>query len=161
MENYWQRRKYGLYISARKDINALTLIVISLIWPLMSYFIMISITDMFISMTTLLQLQIKAFWNKVILVLQSLISRDVSASGPLFEYCIEHVIIALLYVLFIFSTRIFCRSILGFATDCLCGVWYRGLTTCLLHVGPLFWGKKEMTVRFKFDIMKYTLFHCF
>ena len=58
MENYWQRRKYGLYISARKDINALTLIVILLIWPLMSYFIMISITDMLISMTTLLQLQI-------------------------------------------------------------------------------------------------------
>ena len=26
----------------------------------------------------------------------------------------------------------------GFATDCLCDVWCRGLTTCLLHVGPPF-----------------------
>ena len=24
----------------------------------------------------------------------------------------------------------------GFATDCPCGVWCRGLTTCLLYVGP-------------------------
>ena len=26
----------------------------------------------------------------------------------------------------------------GFATDCPCGVWCRGLTICLLHVGPPF-----------------------
>ena len=26
----------------------------------------------------------------------------------------------------------------GFATDCPCGVWCRGLTACLLHVGPPF-----------------------
>ena len=25
-----------------------------------------------------------------------------------------------------------------FATDCPCGVWCRGLTTCILHVGPPF-----------------------
>ena len=34
-----------------------------------------------------------------------------------------------------------CRGIdvvLGFATDCPCGVWCRGLTTCLLHVDPPF-----------------------
>ena len=37
-----------------------------------------------------------------------------------------------------FYIRIFCREVPGFATDCPCGVWYRGLTTCLLYVGPLF-----------------------
>ena len=33
---------------------------------------------------------------------------------------------------------IFCRRVSGFATDCPCDVWCRGLTTCLLHVGPPF-----------------------
>ena len=37
-----------------------------------------------------------------------------------------------------YSTWIFCRGVSGFATDCPCGVWCRGLTTCLLHVGPPF-----------------------
>ena len=44
----------------------------------------------------------------------------------------------LLYVMFTFPTRIFYRGVSGFATDCPCGVWCRGLTTCLLYVGPLF-----------------------
>ena len=35
-----------------------------------------------------------------------------------------------------FPSRIFCRRVPGFATDCPCGVWCRGLTTCLLYVGP-------------------------
>ena len=39
---------------------------------------------------------------------------------------------------FTFHTRIFYRGVPGFATDCPCGVWCRGLTTCLLYVGPLF-----------------------
>ena len=47
----------------------------------------------------------------------------------------------LLYVMFWFSTSIFYRRVPGFATDCPCGVWCRGLTTCLLYVGPRF-GKK-------------------
>ena len=38
----------------------------------------------------------------------------------------------------IYWTRIFYRGVSGFATDCPCGVWCRGLTTCLLYVGPLF-----------------------
>ena len=37
-----------------------------------------------------------------------------------------------------YSTWIFCRGVPGFATDCPCDVWCRGLTTCLLHVGPTF-----------------------
>ena len=40
--------------------------------------------------------------------------------------------------LFTFPTRIFYRGVPGFATDCPCGVWCRGLTTCPLYVGPLF-----------------------
>ena len=36
------------------------------------------------------------------------------------------------------STLIFCRGVSGFATGCPCDVWCRGLTTCLLYVGPPF-----------------------
>ena len=54
------------------------------------------------------------------------------------EYWIEQVSIGPPYVASIFSTGIFYRRVSGFATDCPCGVWGRGLTTCLLYVGPLF-----------------------
>ena len=37
-----------------------------------------------------------------------------------------------------YSTRIFYKDVSGFATDCPCGVWCLGLTTCLLYVCPLF-----------------------
>ena len=43
-----------------------------------------------------------------------------------------------LYVTSSYSTFIFLRGVSGFATDCPCDVWCRGLTTCLLHVGPPF-----------------------
>ena len=43
-----------------------------------------------------------------------------------------------LYVMFTSPTRIFYRRVPGFATDCPCGVWCRGLTTCPLYFGPLF-----------------------
>ena len=56
----------------------------------------------------------------------------------LLEYWIEHVSSGLLYVMFTIPTRIFYREVPGFATDCPCGVWCRGLTTCPLYVGPLF-----------------------
>ena len=51
------------------------------------------------------------------------------------EYRPEHVTFGLLCVIFKFPSRIFCRRVPGFATDCPCGVWCRGLTTCLLYVG--------------------------
>ena len=53
-------------------------------------------------------------------------------------YWIEHVTFGILYVMFTFPTTIFYRGLPGFATDCPFGVWCRGLTTCLLYVGPLF-----------------------
>ena len=56
----------------------------------------------------------------------------------LFEYCIEHVTFSLLNVMVRFSARIFYRGVPGFATDCLCGVWCRGLIFYSLYVGPLF-----------------------
>ena len=56
----------------------------------------------------------------------------------LWEYRIQHGANGPLYVTSNYSTWIFCRGISGFATDCPCGVWCRGLTTCLLHVGPPF-----------------------
>ena len=56
----------------------------------------------------------------------------------LWEYGIQHGANGPLYVTSSYSTWIFCRGFSGFATDCPCGVWCRGLTTCLLHVGPPF-----------------------
>ena len=56
----------------------------------------------------------------------------------LWEYRIQHGANGLLYVTSSYSTWIFCRGVSGFSTDCPCGVWCRGLTTCLLHVGPPF-----------------------
>ena len=53
------------------------------------------------------------------------------------EYRIQHGAIGPLYVTSSYSTWIFCRGVSGFATDCPCDVWCRGLTTCLLHVAPL------------------------
>ena len=55
-----------------------------------------------------------------------------------FEYWIEHITFRLLCVMFRFSTRIFYRGVPGFETDCPCGVWCRGLTTCPEYVGPPF-----------------------
>ena len=54
------------------------------------------------------------------------------------EYRIQHGTIRPLYVTSSYSTRIFYTGVSGFATDCPCGVWCNGLTTCLLYVGPLF-----------------------
>ena len=56
----------------------------------------------------------------------------------LWEYRIQHGTNGPLYVTSSNSTLIFCRGVSGFATDCHCGVWYRGLTTSLLDVGPPF-----------------------
>ena len=52
----------------------------------------------------------------------------------------------LLYVMFTFPTRLFYRGVPGFATDCPCGVWCRGLTICLLYVGPFFGNLVKMIV---------------
>ena len=54
------------------------------------------------------------------------------------EYRIQHGAIGPPYVISSYSTWIFCRAVSGFATDCPCDVWCRGLTICLLHVGPSF-----------------------
>ena len=56
----------------------------------------------------------------------------------LWEYRIQHGANGPLYVTSSYSTWIFCRGVSGFATDCPCGVWCRGLTTRLLHIGPPF-----------------------
>ena len=56
----------------------------------------------------------------------------------LWEFRIQYGTNGPLYVTPSYSTWIFCRGVSGFVTDCPCGVWCRGLTTCLLHVGPPF-----------------------
>ena len=81
----------------------------------------------------------------------------------LWEYRIQHGANGPLYVTSSYSTWIFCRGVSGFATDCLCGVWCRGLTTCLLHVGPAFGNRilnNSWDVRCRFDIMDYESFFC-
>ena len=71
-------------------------------------------------------------------VLQSLTSQEVFAPGPSFRisdstWCrrtpLCHISLLNLHIL---------QGVSGLATDCSCGVWCRGLTTCLLYVGPLF-----------------------
>ena len=52
------------------------------------------------------------------------------------EYRIQHGAIGPLYVTSSYSTWIYGRGVPCLATDCPCDVWCRGLTTCLLHVGP-------------------------
>ena len=54
------------------------------------------------------------------------------------EYRIQHGAIGPLYVTSSCSAWILCRGVSGFETDCPCGVWCRGLTTCLLYVDALF-----------------------
>ena len=56
----------------------------------------------------------------------------------LLEYRIHHGAIGPPYVTSSYSTWIFSRGISAFATDSPWDVWCRGLTTCLLHVGPPF-----------------------
>ena len=63
-----------------------------------------------------------------------------SAVGFFSEYWNEHVAIKLLYTKFVFSDKVFYRGVPGFATDCPCGVCWRGLTTFLLFVRPLSFG---------------------
>ena len=78
-----------------------------------------------------------------------------------FEYWIEHVICGLLYVMFRFSS-VFYRGVPSFVTDYPCSVWCCGLTTWLLHVGPLsveIWF--EIIVGFSFDMMENNLFIVF
>ena len=79
----------------------------------------------------------------------------------LLEYWIEYVTFGLLYVIFTFPTRIFYRGVPGFATDRPCGVWCRGLTTCLLYVGPLFGNLVWMIVGLQVWHKGKQLFCCF
>ena len=53
------------------------------------------------------------------------------------KYWIEHVTFGLFYAIFRVSIMIFCRGIPGYAIDCPCGVWCRGLTTSVRW--PTFW----------------------
>ena len=72
----------------------------------------------------------------------------------LWEYRIQHGANGPLYVTPSYSTWICCRGVSGFATDCPCGVWCRGLTTCLLHVGPPFGNRiLKQQLGCRFDIM--------
>ena len=64
--------------------------------------------------------------------------RMFSSLNLLWEYRIQHGANGPLYVTSSYSTWIFSRGVSGLAIDFPCGVLCRGLTTCLLHVGPPF-----------------------
>ena len=84
------------------------------------------------------ELHTYTLWNNVVVVLQIRISLDVSAPGHSLWILIELVSFVLLYAMCRFSTRVFYRGVPCFAINCTCCVWRRWLTTCLLHIGPLF-----------------------
>ena len=79
-------------------------------------------------------------WYQVFGVLQSITSQDVFFLhlDLLSEYRIQHGAIGTLYITSRYSTWMFGRGVSGFTTDCPCGVWWRGLSTCRLYVCPLF-----------------------
>ena len=74
----------------------------------------------------------------------------------LWEYRIQHGANGPLYVTSNYSPWIFCRGVSGFATDYPCGVWCRGLTTCLLHVGPPF-GNRILNNSWAVDLTYWTI----
>ena len=80
----------------------------------------------------------------------------------LWEYRIQHGANGPLYVTSSYSTWIFCRGVSGFTTGCPCGVWCRGLTTCLLHVGPRFGNRilNKQQLGCRFAIMDNISFFC-
>ena len=72
------------------------------------------------------------YWRSAICPLPGCFPLDL-----LSKYRIQHGAIGPLIVTSSQSTWIFCRGVSGFASDCPCGVWCGGLTTCLLYVGPI------------------------
>ena len=79
----------------------------------------------------------------------------------LWEYRIQLGANGPLYVTSSYSTWIFRRGVSGFATECPCGVWCRGLTTCLLHVGPPFGNRiLNNSLGCRFDIMDNEFYFC-
>ena len=74
----------------------------------------------------------------------------------LWEYRIQHGANGPLDVTSSYSTWIFCRGVSGLATDCPCRVWCRGLTTCLLHIGPPF-GNRILNNSWAVGLTKWTM----
>ena len=107
---------FGLPIASCSMINSL---ILGCLWPLV--FVLNNIL-------------ILVIWRSAISHLSGCFLR----LDLLSENRIQHGAIGPLYVTSSYSTWIFCRGVSGFATDCPCGVWCCGLTTCLLHVGPPF-----------------------
>ena len=73
----------------------------------------------------------------------------------LWEYRIQHGAYGPLYVTSSYSTWIFCRGVSGFATDCPCGVWCRGLTTPPACWSTFWKSNSKQQLGCRFDIMDY------
>ena len=76
------------------------------------------------------------------------------------EYRIQHGAIEPRYVTSSYSTWIFCWGVSGYATDCPCDVCCRGLTTCLLHVGPPF-GNRFVNTSWAVGLTYWIVYHFF
>ena len=91
-----------------------------------------TITGTFMSMAIHTEPRIWAFWNWAILVLQLLTSRYVSVPGPSFRIGLDLLPLDFLYVISVFSIRIFYREVPGFATDFPYGAVDKPLASCIL-----------------------------
>ena len=101
--------------------------IIGILWPCFTFW------------TTRLGFRSVTKYNAVVLVLQTRNSLDVSTTGHsrwiLYSTCYLR-----LYAMFIFPTGYSTGELQALQLTALvaCGVWRRGLTACLLYVGPLF-----------------------
>ena len=75
-------------------------------------------------------------------------TKGVSALAPL-KHRNQLVTMGLTWIAF--ASKLFCRGVSDFKTDCLCGVWVRDLTTSPLYVGPLLRKSVLNTVVCMFD----------
>ena len=72
----------------------------------------------------------------------------------LWEYRIQYGANGPLYVTSSYSTWILCRGVSGFATDCSCGVWCRGLAKLPPACWSTFWKSNfKQQLGCRFDIM--------
>ena len=60
----------------------------------------------------------------------------------------------LAFIVFTFQAMILCKGDSGFMFGCLCGVWGRELSTCLLYLGQFFYTSVLNKLVYKVDEME-------
>ena len=108
-------------------------------FPLIMIFIIIIVTiiGMFMAILFIMKYSFRLSVTKWFWFCECATPLIFPALDILLQYWVEHVTFGLHYVMFTFLTRISYWGVPGFATDCHCGVWCRGITTCLIYDGPI------------------------